>query len=154
MYCINLKKKKNKPFCKIRNKEINLSDCAICKCKEYKKREKKEKKKSTYTKTKKLERNRFSIITSDLNHCIICRKTNINKHEIFFGTGKRILSMKYGLVIPLCQDYHHNQYNCTGIHFDKELCLKWQKKGQLKAMEYYNWTTDEFIKIFGKNYLD
>lgn len=36
-YCIYLKKKKNKPFCKILNKEIAFSQCRECVNKEYKK---------------------------------------------------------------------------------------------------------------------
>mgnify|MGYP004603240307 CR=1 FL=1 len=36
-YCINLKKRKNKPFCKLLNKEIPFSCCQECDNKEYKK---------------------------------------------------------------------------------------------------------------------
>lgn len=96
---------------------------------------------------------RYSILTDDLEHCIICGRSNVNKHEIFFGTANRQLSKNYGLVIPLCQVYHHNQYECKGIHFDKELCKEWQKIGQKAFMEYYNKTIEEFIQIFGKNHL-
>ena len=39
-YCIHLKKRKNKPFCKLLNKEITLSECNSInvenKCREYK----------------------------------------------------------------------------------------------------------------------
>lgn len=48
---------------------------------------------------------------------------------------------------------HYNQTDCKGIHFDKKLCLKWQKIGQKAFMEYYNKTIEEFIQIFGRNYL-
>ena len=36
-YCINLKKRKNKPYCKIKNREITFSICNECDNKEYKK---------------------------------------------------------------------------------------------------------------------
>ena len=36
-YCINLKKRKNKPYCKLLNKEIQFSLCRECDNKEYKK---------------------------------------------------------------------------------------------------------------------
>ena len=36
-YCINLKKRKNKPYCKLLNKEITFSLCRECDNKEYKK---------------------------------------------------------------------------------------------------------------------
>lgn len=97
---------------------------------------------------------RFSILTDNLEQCIECGRYGINKHEIFYGTGKRKISIKYGLVIPLCQAEHHNQYDCKGIHFDTVLCEKWHKIGQQKAMEHYDWTVEDFIKIFGRNYLD
>ncbi|MBP3920799.1 MAG: hypothetical protein J6D28_04465 [Bacilli bacterium] len=96
---------------------------------------------------------RYSIITDNLEQCIECGRYGINKHEIFYGTGNRQLSIKYGLVIPLCQAEHHNQYQSKGIHFDTELCDKWHKIGQEAAMKHYNWTKDDFIKIFGRNYL-
>lgn len=96
---------------------------------------------------------RYSILTDDLEHCIICGRPKVNKHEIFFGTANRQISKNYGLVIPLCEEIHHNQYACKGIHFDKNLCDEWHRIGQEKFMEYYNKTIDEFRGIFGKNYL-
>lgn len=97
---------------------------------------------------------RFSIITEDLTKCIECGcNVNINKHEIFGGTAKRQLSIKYGLVIPLCGLFCHNQYDSIGIHFDSSLCEKWHKKGQIKAMQHYGWSKEDFIKIFGRSYL-
>lgn len=36
-YCINLKKRNNKPYCKLINKEIQFSLCRECDDKEYKK---------------------------------------------------------------------------------------------------------------------
>lgn len=96
---------------------------------------------------------RYSILTDDLEHCIICGRLNVNKHEIFFGTANRQLSKNYGLVIPLCEELHHNQYTCKGIHFDKKLCEEWQIIGQKAFMEHYNKTADEFRMIFGKNYI-
>lgn len=101
---------------------------------------------------KTTDSNRYSILTDDLEHCIICGRPYINKHEIF-GASNRELSKKYGLVIPLCQEFHHNQYQCRGIHFDKALMDKWHKIGQEKFMEYYNKSADEFRQIFGRNYL-
>ena len=96
---------------------------------------------------------RFSIITDNLEQCIECGRYGVNKHEVFYGNGKRALSIKYGLVIPLCQCEHHNQFNSTGIHFDKELNDKWHRTAQVMAMKYYGWTEAEFIKIFGRSYL-
>lgn len=99
------------------------------------------------------ESKRYSIITANLDCCIMCGRTNTNKHEIFGGNRNRENSKKYGLVIPLCVFEHHNQIECKGIHFDKELMENWHKIGQKVFMEHYNKTVEEFIQIFGKNYL-
>lgn len=114
-------------------------------------------KQRTYKQTK-LEKNRYSILTDDMCRCAECGeifdKKEIQLHEVYFGSGKRQLSIKYGLVIPLYWVEFHNQIECKGIHFDKEMCLKWQKIAQIKAMAYYGWSKQEFIDIFGISYID
>ena len=102
------------------------------------------KKKSS--KLAKLERDRFSIITDDFTKCYICqRKTKlIEKHEIFGGSN-RPTSMKYGLVIPVCRNCHQI------IPKTKTLNQKLHKVGK-KAFEK-RYKTENFIKLFGKNYL-
>ena len=162
----NLKCRKqgfNKYVCKKTNKEIKLCDCRDCPYKEYKDNnyvktlQKKYKKlqssaelKKKSNKLAKLERNRFSLFTDDLEHCIICGKSPVNKHEIFGGRN-RLNSIKYGLVIPLCTCKHHDQVNCKGIHFDKKLQDEYHIKGQLKFIESY--PNLVFEDIFKKNYL-
>ncbi len=156
-YCIYIRKRKNKPFCKLLNKEIEFSQCRGCEEKEYKPR-KQYKPKKTYKikqrtyKQAKAEKNRYSILTDDLEHCIICSKTPVNLHEIFYGSNRHN-SIKYGLVIPLCTSEHHVG-NAIGIHADKELDLEWKQKGQQAFMKHYNKNIEDFINIFGKNYLD
>ena len=148
----NLKCRKqgfNKIICRKTNKEISFSDCNSCSYKEYKASQNKTIKKRSYSLAKK-EKQRYSIIVKDLDKCVICGKKPVNKHEIFFGTGKRQLSIKYGLVIPLCTSRHHDQTNCRGIHFEPDLCHYWQKIGQTKFEEHY--PDLDFLKIFGKNY--
>jgi hypothetical protein len=162
--CKYLKQGFGKLKCNKLKKEITWSDCKNCEFKEYKKSEYKPMKKVSKTPIKqrtskqaKLEKDRFSIIVTDMNRCAECqtphKRSELNYHEVFYGTGKRQLSIKYGLVIPLCTCCCHNQVECTGIHFDKELCSKWHKIGQKAFMEYYNKSADEFRKIFGRNYL-
>lgn len=154
-----LKQKFNNKFeCKRTGKEIKISECKDCPFKEYKTRDytKSLKSNSNQMKNKssklaKLERNRFSLFTDDLEHCIICGKSPVNKHEIFYGSGNRQKSMKYGLVIPLCTCEHHNQIECKGIHFDTELQDEWRKKGQALFEETY--PDLDFIQIFGRDYL-
>ena len=98
----------------------------------------------------KLERNRFSIITKDLEHCYICTKKrmkNIPKddlHELLEGKNRQV-SMKYGLVIPICRKCHNLVTN------DKTLQDKLHKVAQKEFKKHYK--TENFIQIFGQSYL-
>jgi len=88
---------------------------------------------------------RYSIITSDLTHCIVCGSYYaINKHEVFFGKNRQN-SIDNGLVIPLCLN-HHNM-----IHNNIELDAYWKRIAQQKFEEEHS--RDEFMNIFKKNYL-
>ena len=98
-------------------------------------------KKKSY-KITKLENNRYSILTEDLEHCIMCGKPKDNLHEVFFGKNRQ-LSMKWGCVIPLCYTCH------IMIHNNHAIDLTWKIKMQEVFESIYN---DDFIKIFGKNY--
>lgn len=96
---------------------------------------------------------RYSII-HDLNDktCFVCGSMrDIHTHEVFYGTANRQLSIKYGLCVCLCA-FHHNASN-NGVHHNRVLDLKLKKHAQKIAMEHYSWATEDFIKIFGKNYL-
>lgn len=100
-------------------------------------------------KTKKLanlEKNRFSIFTDNLNICMFCGIKATDLNEIFRGRNRQN-SMKYGAVIPLCRRCH-----CK-ITDNYNLEMKWKIKGQEKIMNYYNMNIEEFINIFGRNYL-
>lgn len=93
---------------------------------------------------------RFSIITDDMDHCIICGTCrNIHKHEAFFGTANRPLSIKYGLVVPLCGP-HHNLGN-DGVHNCRKTDLYIKRIAQEVFEKKYS--HEEFMRIFQKNYL-
>lgn len=92
----------------------------------------------------KLERNRFSIITNDLEHCYICGVKKEDIHEIFAGRNRQV-SMKYGLVIPVCRKCHDL------IPKSKSLTQSLHEVGQ-KAFEK-RYKTENFVQVFGKNYI-
>lgn len=92
----------------------------------------------------KLEKNRFSIITNDLEHCYICKQAKWDLHEIFGGRNRQV-SMKYGLVIPVCRKCHEM------IPKSKSLTQNLHEVGQ-KAFEK-RCKTENFVQIFGKNYI-
>lgn len=106
------------------------------------------KKKSS--KLAKLERNRFSIITKDLEHCYLCTKKGIKNipkddlHELVEGKNRQV-SMKYGLVIPICRKCHNLVTN------DRTLQEKLHKVAQKEFKKHYK--SENFVQIFGKNYL-
>ncbi len=160
-YCIHLKKRKGKPFCKLLNKEIKLFCCQECVNKEYKTKNEKnsfyktkpaKKQQIIKKRSKKLakeERNRFSIITNDLAHCLVCGAKRDNLHEVFYGSYRHI-SIKYGLVIPLCLNHH--TMGEFAIHNDIELDLYFKRLAQTIFISKYSY--ELFIKEFKINYLD
>ena len=99
----------------------------------------------------KLEKNRFSIITKDLEHCYLCAKQGIKNipkndlHEMCEGKNRQV-SMKYGLVIPICRKCHEIVTN------NKSLQDKLHKVAQKEFKKHYK--AENFVQIFGKNYLD
>ena len=85
--------------------------------------------------------------------CYICgSKMWLENHHIFFGNPNRKLSEKHGLKVWLCHS-HHNEPP-YGVHFNAGLRKRLQAKAQKIAMKHYGWTIEDFIRIFGKNYID
>ena len=57
------------------------------------------------SKLTKLEKNRFSIITNNLEKCYFCPNEKMELHEAFRGRNRQ-KSMKWGLVVPICEKCH------------------------------------------------
>ena len=100
------------------------------------------KKKSS--KLAKLEKNRFSIITKDLEHCYLCGNKKQELHELVEGKNRQA-SMKYGLVIPICRKCHILVTN------NRTLQEKLHKVAQKEFKKHYK--TENFVQIFNENYL-
>ncbi len=179
MNCKNIKIKLNKMVvCKITNKPINFKKCTM-KCKNYMPKNQKctiiskncaiktkspknvgiknktdnlsyirdSPLKNKSKKLAKLERNRFSIFGDGKNKCRICgATTSLTWHEIF-DEKNRQNSIKLGLCLRLCLSCHIKYQE------DKEFNEYWHKKGQLKFMEYYHKSKEDFLDIFKRNYL-
>lgn len=91
-------------------------------------------------------------IVSNLRCCYVCGRTYpLHRHHIFYGTSNRKQSEKYGCWVYLCP-MHHNMSN-AGVHFNREFDLKLKKIGQ-EAFEMECGNRQDFITIFGRNYLD
>lgn len=74
---------------------------------------------------------------------------NLEEHHLYFGNPNRQLSEKYGLKVWLCIDHHKGN---DGVHFNRELDLKLKKIGQ-RYFETTHGTRDDFLNVFGRNYL-
>ncbi len=172
MYCENLKKKLNgKLYCKLNNKEIKKGECSLCSKKQFKaiprdfskintnvskkqikshtkdKIYKKPIHKSRNYKIVKLERNRYSIFTDNMNVCYLCGKPKDEIHELIFGKNRQN-SMKYGFTLPLCWECHKMK-----AHKDRKFIERMQDNCQEYFESHYG-SRDEFIKIFGQSFID
>lgn len=88
--------------------------------------------------------------------CFLCGRNGaidpLDRHHIFGGSNRK-KSEKYGLVVYLChhdchifgkEAVHNNAFNMRLLH----------QHGQTKAMVENDWTVEQFIQEFGKNYFD
>lgn len=91
-------------------------------------------------------------ILQTIKECYVTGSTvQLHMHHIFMGKN-RALSEKYGLKVWLRYDWHNGSN--YGVHNGNTvLDEKLKKAAQEKAMEHYGWSTEEFIRIFGRNYL-
>ena len=105
-----------------------------------KKKVKKIKQKSS--KLAKLERNRYSIITYNLDICYVCKKHKKDHLDEVFGGRNRQTSMKYGLVIPIC-------FKCHRKLTDHPL-LKKDIQEEAKQIFIKKYSEEKFIKEFGR----
>ena len=92
----------------------------------------------------------FSVLTDDLEHCIITGDNNIAIHHVFNGPN-RLLSEKYGFLVPLRPDWHN--MTSYSVHMDQQFDESMKRKAQRYYEEHYGDRKD-FIREFGKSYLD
>lgn len=98
-----------------------------------------------------------SIIQTE-KKCFMCHSTvGLHKHHVF-GAANRNLSEKYGLWIWLCPKDHNisDEPPYKGmpdrrVHFNKELNLEIKKLAQREFEDTHS--REDFLRIFGKNYL-
>lgn len=86
--------------------------------------------------------------------CELCGKWSyhLHRHHIFFGHKQRQISERYdatAMLCPLCHSIDRKQ----GVHGNHWICLQLQEQMQRKLMAKHDWTTEDFIRIFGKSYL-
>lgn len=87
----------------------------------------------------KLEKNRFSIITDNLEKCYFCSNKKMELHEAFRGRNRQ-KSMKWGLVVPICKECH------IRITKDKEFSKVLENKAKKIFIKKYS--KEKFIEEF------
>jgi hypothetical protein len=76
----------------------------------------------------------------------------LEEHHIFGGANRK-KSTKYGLTVYLCGESCHRN-GPKAAHQCKDTAQRLHEYGQRKFMREQNATADDFIHIFGKNYLE
>lgn len=88
--------------------------------------------------------------------CFLCGRNGngdrLERHHIF-GAANRSKSEKYGLVVWLCGERCHRNGKYSA-HQNGEVMKYLHQYGQRKAMQDQGWTVEQFMEVFGKNYLD
>lgn len=96
----------------------------------------------------RLDKNGYAAsICQEAECCFKCGRTNgkIDRHEIF-PSAYRQISKRYGLWVHLCRECHDS------IPKDRAYDRRLRAYAQGCAMEEYGWSTETFIRVFGKNY--
>jgi hypothetical protein len=84
--------------------------------------------------------------------CFLCGRTNgLENHHIFGGSNRKH-STKYKLLVKLCAECH--RYGKNAAHLNAVTSQKLHEYGQHKFMREQGATIADFVKIFGRNFLD
>lgn len=97
-----------------------------------------------------LDKNGYAAsIIPAIEGCLWCgREGELARHEVFGGTGRRDKSKRLGLWVNLCPACHE------ALHGEKSKFLYLQQLGEMSARGAYGWSKEDFIREFGKSYLE
>ena len=85
------------------------------------------------------------------HECYICSYVgDVARHEIIHGTANRRLSKKYGLWVNLCPICHRYVHEHPKSPENQFLYIK----AENAALQDYGWTKTDFIRVFGKNFIE
>lgn len=92
-----------------------------------------------------------SLFITKYGVCWRCHKElPTERHEVF-GGARRSKSKSLGLWLDLCAECHRT--GLRAVHQSKEVADRLKSITQQKAMLYYDWDTEEWLKRFYKNYI-
>jgi len=84
--------------------------------------------------------------------CFLCGNyETVERHHIFQGALRKKAD-RLKLTVYLCPWCH--QYDADSVHRSGETRMILHKYGQRKAMIEQGWSKEDFIREFGRNYLD
>ena len=90
-----------------------------------------------------------------MTYCFLCGRNGsadpLDRHHIFGGPYRK-KSEKYNLVVYLCHNRCHI-FGAEAVHNNSEKMQEVHEYGQRLAMEKNGWSTADFIREFGRNYL-
>ncbi len=91
-----------------------------------------------------------SIIQSN-KECFVCHSQRfLEVHHVLFGNKNHNPAERYGLTVYLCPYCHRGN---AGVHHNRDLDLKLKMIAEKAYLEHYDKTIDDFIAVFGRNYL-
>lgn len=94
-------------------------------------------------------------VVQEFCECYFCGRTkDLEEHHVFGGYN-RDLSEKYKLKVKLCNRHHTGSYTDTteAVHHNAKMMQELRKEIQIKAMEYYGWSIEDFRERFNKSYV-
>lgn len=106
---------------------------------------------------KRKKRHPKSLFHQEPGTCYLCvmlhgdyrHHKRLETHHIFGGCANRTISEEKGLKVKLCPDHH--QYGEEAVHRNAGVARYLHEKGQQAFEE--NYPGEDFLKVFGKNYL-
>ncbi len=98
-----------------------------------------------------------SIIQKDPDHCFLCGRArgcpeSLDKHHVFGGAYRNV-SEKYGLTVFLCHESCHI-FGMNSVHVNNRIAEHLKAKAQDIAVRHYEWSVEEFVRLFGKSYIE
>ena len=98
---------------------------------------------------RKLKEPYHSIFTVHMGICHITGDTrNVEPHHIFQGEAGKVLSEKYGFIVPLRSDWHRN--TPYSIHMDRRLNISYKMRCQEYYISVLGKSREEWIQEFGR----
>ena len=90
------------------------------------------------------------LILGKEDECYICGcRVGLSTHHIYPGTRRKI-SDKYGACVRLCYECHLGKHGAHGVG---GIADRLKREAQIELMKKYGWSTEDFIRIFGRNYV-